>query len=94
MYCKRPLSIPDTRLSGFEYSSNIENLKNIIEYSICINGLIERRGRTQTLSVPITFDIETTSLPANSKYNKNDYLIGFPYLYQVYICQLYLISLP
>ena len=83
MYCTRPLSIPGTRLSGFEYSSNIENLKNIIEYSICTNGLLERKGRTQTLSVPITFDIETTSLPANSEYNKNDYLIGFPYLYQI-----------
>lgn len=86
MYCKRPLSIPGTRLPGFEYSSDIKNLKNEVEYSICTDGLLERKGRTPILSVPMTFDIETTTLPANSKYNKNDFLLAFPYLYQIYIC--------
>lgn len=86
MYCNRPITIPSTRLGGFEYTSDISNLKNLIEYSMQTKGLLERRGRTPLLSCPMTFDIETTSLPANSKYNPFNYLLGFPYLYQIYIC--------
>lgn len=86
MICNRPSSLPETRLAYFEYKESYDDLQKKIEYAIVQDGCIEKRGKKSILSVPITFDIETTTLPVGHKYNPYEYMIAFPYLYQCYVC--------
>lgn len=86
MICYRPSCIQEDRLESFEYTNDFSNLQQKIEYACIQDGCIERKGKKDILSVPITFDIETTTLPVGNKYNPYDFLIAFPYLYQWYIC--------
>ena len=86
MYLKKPDIIPDTRLSGFEYTYSLDTIEQKIDYLVSTEGLLLNKKRKSLLSVPITFDIETTTLPENNEYNPCDYMLAFPYLYQLYLC--------
>lgn len=88
MICNRPSSLPVERLAYFEYELLYDDLEQKIEYAMMQDGCIERRGKKNILSVPITFDIETTTLPVGNKYNPYDYMLAFPYLYQIYVCDM------
>lgn len=86
MYLQKPDMIPDERLSGFEYTYALNTIEQKIDYLVNTEGLILNKKGKSLLSVPITFDIETTSIPENSSHNPYDYMLGFPYLYQLYLC--------
>ena len=81
MYLKKPDIIPDTRLSGFEYTYSLDTIEQKIDYLVSTEGLLLNKKGKSLLSVPLTFDIETTTLPENDVNNHCDYMLAFPYLY-------------
>lgn len=86
MYLKKPDIIPDERLSGFEYTYSFDTIEQKIDYLVNTEGLIINKKGKSLLTVPITFDIETTTLPVGHPNNPRDYMIAFPYLYQMFLC--------
>ena len=86
MYLKKPDIIPDERLPGFDYTYSIDFIERKIYYLINTEGLILNKKGKPLLSVPVTFDIETTSMTESDPNNPCDYMLGFPYLYQLYLC--------
>lgn len=82
----RPDFLPVERLSSFEATFSFEytELEKKLEYAIMTYGVKEKRKGRDILNIPITFDIETTTLPEGHKYNPKDELVAFPYLYQMY----------
>lgn len=85
MFLKKPELLPDERLSGFNYTYSTDTIEQKIDYLVNI-GIIFNKKSKALLSTPITFDIETSSMPENYIHNPKDYMIGFPYLYQLYLC--------
>lgn len=82
----RPDFISEKRLNCFIAYFTYELLQQKLEYSIVENGVIDFKGKKRNLlSIPITFDIETTTLLEDSINNPKDYIVAFPYLYQWYI---------
>lgn len=86
MYLNKPDVLPDERLSGFEYTYSLDTIEQKIDYLVSTEGIILNKKGKSLLSVPITFDIETSTMPENEPHNPKEYLLGFPYLYQLYLC--------
>jgi hypothetical protein len=84
-YLRKPDILPDSRLSGFYYTYSFESIEKKIDYSVNNDGLLLNKKGKALLSTPLTFDIETSSMPENDPHNPKEYMLGFPYLYQLYL---------
>ena len=84
-YLRKPDILPDSRLSGFYYTYSFESIEKKIDYLVNNDGLLLNKKGKALLSTPITFDIETSSMSENDPHNPKEYMLGFPYLYQLYL---------
>lgn len=83
----RPDSISSDRLDKFEaYDySEFYRFPGLIEYGLANCDKIRRQKKSALLTDFMTCDIETTTLPAGTEYNKSEFAFAVPYLYQVYL---------
>lgn len=83
----RPAMLPESRLASidaYEYT-DLPKLEQLVEYGIHKSDYHRRRSRPPVISDFATFDIETTTVSEESKYNPDIWPYAVPYLYQFYL---------
>lgn len=82
----RPAGVDPRRLGQIVYKdfSDMGELNLILENWIAKAGIITRRKKPGLLADFGTVDIETTTVPAGSKWNRGEQPFAVPYLYQFY----------
>lgn len=83
----RPDMLPTSRLSEIDAYTyeDLPLLKQRVEYGVNMSETYKRRNRPDLLSDFATFDIETSTIPAESEYAIDDDPYSVPYLYQFYL---------
>lgn len=83
----RPEQLPAVRLSEIDAYTydDLPKLENLVDYGMEHCDLFKRRNRPDLISDFATFDIETTTIPADSDYAVDEDPYAIPYLYQVYL---------
>ena len=82
----RPAGVDPRRLGQIVYKEfgDIGELKLILHSWIAKAGIITRRKKPGLLADFGTVDIETTTVPAGSKWNSGEQPFAIPYRYQFY----------
>lgn len=83
----RPAILPETRLTEFtayEYS-DFARFDQLFDFGMSQCEKIKRRNKPDLISDFFTVDIESSTVPALSQYNKSEFSYAVPYLYQAYV---------
>lgn len=85
----KPDQLPEERLNTikvFEYS-DLRELERLLHYEIetSVQEPFKRKKKPDLLPFFGCLDIETTTVPAHTRYNDTDEHFAFPYLYQLYV---------